>query len=49
VLFAFTSNLVYAATGALLRQWLAQGSRLLWFNRGMALVLVLTAAWMATA
>lgn len=49
VLFAFTSNLIYAATGALLRQWLAQGSRLLWFNRGMALVLVLTAAWMATA
>lgn len=49
VLFAFTSNLVYAATGALLRQWLAQGSRLLWFNRGMALVLALTAAWMATA
>lgn len=49
VLFAFTSNLVYAAAGALLRQWLAQGSRLLWFNRGMALVLVLTAAWMATA
>ena len=49
VLFAFTSNLVYAATGALLRQWLAQGSRLLWFNRGMALVLVLTAAWMTTA
>ena len=49
VLFAFTSNLVYAATGALLRQWLAQGSRLLWFNRGMALVLVLTAAGMATA
>lgn len=49
VLFAFASNLAYAATGALLRQWLAQGSRLLWFNRGMALVLVLTAAWMATA
>ena len=49
VIFAFTSNLAYAATGALLRQWLAQGSRLLWFNRCMALVLVLTAAWMTTA
>ena len=46
VAFAFVSNLVYAATGALLRQWLAQGARLLWFNRAMALVLVLTAAWM---
>ena len=49
VVFAFTSNLTYAATGALLRQWLAQGHRLLWFNRCMALVLVLTAAWMTTA
>ena len=44
--FAFTSNLTYAATGALLRHWLAQGKRLLWFNRAMALVLVATAAWM---
>lgn len=49
LLFAFSSNLAYAATGALLRQWLAQGRRLLWFNRAMALVLVLTAAWMTTA
>ncbi|HAU58189.1 MAG TPA: lysine transporter LysE [Comamonadaceae bacterium] len=49
LLFAFFSNLAYAATGALLRQWLAQGRRLLWFNRAMALVLVLTAAWMTTA
>ena len=47
--FAFTSNFTYAATGALLRHWLAQGSRLLWFNRAMALVLVLTAAWMGSA
>jgi len=46
VFFAFTSNLTYAATGALLRHWLAQGTRLLWFNRAMALVLVATAAWM---
>ena len=49
LLFAFFSNLAYAATGALLRQWLAQGRRLLWFNRAMALVLVATAAWMTTA
>lgn len=47
--FAFTSNFTYAATGALLRHWLAQGARLLWFNRAMALVLVLTAAWMGRA
>lgn len=46
LVFAFASNLVYAAAGALLRQWLATGRRLLWFNRTMALVLVLTAAWM---
>ncbi|NMM77260.1 lysine transporter LysE [Acidovorax sp. SRB_14] len=49
LVFAFTSNLAYATTGALLRQWLAQGARLLWFNRAMALVLALTAAWMASA
>jgi threonine/homoserine/homoserine lactone efflux protein len=34
--------------GSLLREWLAQGARLRWFNRGMAAVLVLTAIWMAT-
>jgi len=49
LLFAFASNFLYAAAGALLRRWLAQGTRLLWFNRAMALVLVLTAAWMAVA
>lgn len=48
MLFAFVSNFVYAATGALLRDWLARGARLLWFNRAMAAVLVATAAWMAT-
>jgi hypothetical protein len=32
--------------GALLRNWLAQGTRLLWFNRCMAAILVLTAWWM---
>lgn len=46
--FAFTSNFVYALVGSLLRQWLAQGTRLLWFNRALALVLVLTAYWMLT-
>ena len=49
VFFAFSSNLTYAAVGALLRQWLAQGRRLLWFNRAMALVLVATAAWLVAA
>jgi threonine/homoserine/homoserine lactone efflux protein len=48
MMFAFVSNFVYAAAGALLRDWLARGARLLWFNRAMALVLVATAAWMAT-
>lgn len=46
--FAFVSNAVYAAVGALLRDWLAHGTRLLWFNRAMAIVLAGTAAWMAT-
>lgn len=46
--FAFTSNFTYAVLGSLLRQWLSQGHRLLWFNRALALVLVATAAWMVT-
>ena len=46
--FAFFSNLAYALMGAALRGWLSQGERLLWFNRVMALVLVVTAAWMVT-
>jgi threonine/homoserine/homoserine lactone efflux protein len=46
--FAFFSNLAYALMGAALRGWLAQGARLLWFNRLMALILVITAAWMFT-
>jgi threonine/homoserine/homoserine lactone efflux protein len=46
--FGFSSNLLYAAMGSLLRDWLQQGDRLAWFNRFMALVLVVTAAWMAT-
>jgi threonine/homoserine/homoserine lactone efflux protein len=46
--FAFTSNFTYALVGSLLREWLAHGRRLLWFNRVLALVLVGTAAWMLT-
>jgi threonine/homoserine/homoserine lactone efflux protein len=48
LLYAFASNFVYAAMGSLLRQWLQVGSRLTWFNRTMAAVLAVTAAWMAT-
>ncbi len=48
MLFAFTSNLTYALAGSLLRQWLSQGKRLLWFNRALAAVLAATAAWMVT-
>jgi threonine/homoserine/homoserine lactone efflux protein len=47
-LFAFTSNFTYALAGSLLRRWLAEGRRLLWFNRALALVLVGTAGWMVT-
>lgn len=47
--FALASNLAYATAGALLRSWLAQGRRLLWFNRAMAAVLVATALWMGLA
>lgn len=46
LVYAFTSNFAYALAGALLRHWLAQGRRLLWFNRAMAAVLALTAWWM---
>ena len=49
LVFALTSNFGYALIGSLLRGWLAQGKRLLWFNRMMAALLVLTAAWMAQA
>jgi threonine/homoserine/homoserine lactone efflux protein len=48
LLYAFASNFVYAAMGSLLREWLQVGSRLTWFNRTMATVLAVTAAWMAT-
>ena len=43
--FAFSSNFTYALVGSLLRHWLAQGQRLLAFNRLMALTLVATAVW----
>ncbi len=46
LVYGFVSNFCYALVGALLRNWLAQGHRMLWFNRAMAAVLVLTAAWM---
>lgn len=46
LLFGFASNLAYALVGSLLRDWLAQNNRLLWFNRLMALALVATAVWM---
>jgi len=49
LVYAFTSNFTYALAGALLRRWLARGRRLLWFNRLMAAVLVLTAWWMVGA
>ena len=48
LVFGLVSNLVYALVGSLLREWLTQGERLRWFNRGMAAILVVTAAWMAT-
>lgn len=47
--YALASNLLYACVGALLRHWLAQGKRLLWFNRAMAALLALTALWMVQA
>jgi threonine/homoserine/homoserine lactone efflux protein len=49
--FGFASNLAYALVGSMLREWLDgpahQGLRRGWFNRGMAVILVATAAWMA--
>lgn len=42
---ALSSNLFYAASGALMRRWLMQGNRLLWFNRFMAVLLGLSAVW----
>ena len=45
--FALSSNAAYALAGSLLRRWLAENDRLLRFNRGMALLLLATAVWMA--
>ena len=45
--YGLVSNFTYALVGSALRGWLAHGSRLLWFNRSLSLVLVATAAWMA--
>ena len=45
--FAFSSNFTYALVGSVLRQWLAQGTRLLTFNRLMAVILSATAGWIA--
>ena len=48
--FAFASNCCYALVGSALRTWLigpnGDGQRLVWFNRGMAVVLLVTALWM---
>jgi threonine/homoserine/homoserine lactone efflux protein len=46
MLFGLASNLTYALVGSALRGWLAQGQRLLVFNRCLAAVLVATALWM---
>jgi threonine/homoserine/homoserine lactone efflux protein len=48
-LFAFSSNFLYALAGSMLRGWLSHGTRLLWFNRLLALVLLATAVWMVRA
>ena len=49
--FGFSSNLTYAWLGAGLRHWLqgpdGTAKRLQWFNRVMALALLVTIVWMA--
>jgi threonine/homoserine/homoserine lactone efflux protein len=47
MVYGLLSNLAYALLGSALRSWLAQGTRLPWFNRLLALVLLATALWMA--
>ena len=47
--FAFCSNFTYACVGSALRQWLGRGKRLLWFNRSLASLLVVTAGWTVLA
>jgi len=46
LVFGFTSNFTYALVGSMLRNFLAHGERLLWFNRSLSLVLLATALWM---
>ena len=46
VAYGLVSNLTYALVGSLLRHWLAQGKRLLVFNRCMSCALVATVGWM---
>ena len=50
VVYALASNLTYAVAGSVLRAWLAgphgTGARLVWFNRSMAVVLLITATGM---
>jgi len=50
--FGLVSNLTYALVGSLLSDWLSgpegSGARLRLFNRLMAAILLVTAAWMAT-
>lgn len=50
LVYALASNLSYALMGSLLREWLSgpagTGRRLMGFNRVMAAVLVVTAAWL---
>lgn len=43
--FAFASNFSYALIGALVRNWLVHGKRLLIFNRILAALLAATAIW----
>lgn len=51
--FGLASNLTYAWLGASLRYWLRgpndTAQRLQWFNRGMALGLLITVVWMVRA
>ena len=46
LVYALASNMTYAVAGSVLRAWLAgphgTGRRLVWFNRSMAVVLLLT-------
>jgi threonine/homoserine/homoserine lactone efflux protein len=46
MVYALASNLTYAVIGSSLRRWLAQGRRLVLFNRLLAAVLAATALWM---